>query len=269
MTTNLLGLDSLGMEQFFAGLGEKPFRARQVLKWIHRRGAADFDAMTDIAKELRAKLKAAAAIEPPRVVGDGTAPDGTRKWLLKVDGANAVEAVFIPEEDRGTLCVSSQAGCTLDCEFCSTGKQGFNRNLSAAEIVGQLWIANQALGVHGQPGGVGAGNRAVSNVVFMGMGEPHAEPGRRDSRGAADDRRQRLRPVAPARHGLDLAAWCRAWTAWRRSARWRSRFRCMRRMTHCATAWCRSTASTRSANCWRPATATWSARRATSSPSST
>jgi 23S rRNA (adenine2503-C2)-methyltransferase len=169
---NLLGLDAPGMEQFFAGLGEKPFRARQVLKWIHRRGAADFDAMTDIAKELRAKLKAAAAIEPPRVVGDGTAPDGTRKWLLKVDGANAVEAVFIPEEDRGTLCVSSQAGCTLDCEFCSTGKQGFNRNLSAAEIIGQLWIANQALGVHGQPGGVGAGNRAVSNVVFMGMGEP-------------------------------------------------------------------------------------------------
>ena len=166
MTTNLLGLDSLGMEQFFAGLGEKPFRARQVLKWIHRRGAADFDAMTDIAKELRAKLKDAAAIEPPLVVGDGTAPDGTRKWLLKVDGANAVEAVFIPEEGRGTLCVSSQAGCTLDCEFCSTGKQGFNRNLSAAEIIGQLWLANAALGMH-----AGAA-RAVSNVVFMGMGEP-------------------------------------------------------------------------------------------------
>jgi 23S rRNA (adenine2503-C2)-methyltransferase len=160
------------MEQFFAGIGEKPFRARQVLKWIHRRGAADFEAMSDIARELRAKLKATALIEPPQVAGDGTAPDGTRKWLLKVDGANAVEAVFIPEEDRGTLCVSSQAGCTLDCEFCATGKQGFNRNLSAAEIIGQLWIANQALGVHGQPGGVGAGNRAISNVVFMGMGEP-------------------------------------------------------------------------------------------------
>ena len=166
MATNLLGLDAQGMEQFFAGLGEKPFRARQGLKWIHRRGAADFAAMSDIAKELRAKLAAAAAIEPPRVVGDGTAPDGTRKWLLKVDGANAVDAVFIPEEGRGTLCVSSQAGCTLDCAFCATGKQGFNRNLSAAEIIGQLWLANRALGFHG------GGPRAVSNVVFMGMGEP-------------------------------------------------------------------------------------------------
>ena len=169
---NLLGLDSLGMEQLFASLGEKPFRARQVLKWVHRRGAADFSAMTDIAKELRAKLERSAAIVPPVVVGDGTAPDGTRKWLLKVDGANAVEAVFIPEDGRGTLCVSSQAGCTLDCEFCATGKQGFNRNLTAAEIVGQLWLANRALGVHAQPGGVGAGNREISNVVFMGMGEP-------------------------------------------------------------------------------------------------
>ena len=166
MASNLLGLDSIGMEQFFAGLGEKPFRARQVLKWIHRRGAADFVAMTDIAKDLRVKLQAAAAIEPPVVVGDGTAPDGTRKWLLKVDGANAVEAVFIPEDGRGTLCVSSQAGCTLDCEFCATGKQGFNRNLSAAEIIGQLWLANRALGIHA------GGARAVSNVVFMGMGEP-------------------------------------------------------------------------------------------------
>ena len=163
---NLLGLDSQGMEQLFASLGEKPFSARQVLKWIHRRGAADFAAMTDIAKELRAKLDQSAAIEPPVVVGEGTAPDGTRKWLLKVDGANAVEAVFIPEDGRGTLCVSSQAGCTLDCEFCATGKQGFNRNLTAAEIIGQLWLANKALGFHT------GGPRAVSNVVFMGMGEP-------------------------------------------------------------------------------------------------
>ena len=163
---NLLGLDSEGMEKLFAGLGEKSFRARQVLKWIHRRGAADFTAMSDIAKDLRAKLADAAAIEPPVLVGDGTAPDGTRKWLLKVDGANAVEAVFIPEDGRGTLCVSSQAGCTLDCPFCATGKQGFNRNLSAAEIIGQLWLANRALGVHA------GGPRAVSNVVFMGMGEP-------------------------------------------------------------------------------------------------
>jgi len=166
MAANLLGLDLRGMEHLFAGLGEKPFRARQVLKWIHRRGASDFAAMTDIAKELRAKLDQAAAIAPPVVVGDGTAADGTRKWLLKVDGANAVEAVFIPEDSRGTLCVSSQAGCTLDCVFCATGKQGFNRNLTSAEIIGQLWLANRALGVH-------AGSaRAVSNVVFMGMGEP-------------------------------------------------------------------------------------------------
>jgi 23S rRNA (adenine2503-C2)-methyltransferase len=172
MSANLLGLDAQGMERFFAEQGEKPFRARQVLKWIHRRGAADFAAMSDIARDLRAKLGTAATIEPPAVVGDGTAADGTRKWLIKVDGANAVEAVFIPEDGRGTLCVSSQAGCTLDCSFCSTGKQGFNRNLTAAEIIGQLWLANQALGVHGQPGGVGAGNRAISNVVFMGMGEP-------------------------------------------------------------------------------------------------
>jgi len=172
MSINLLGLDSKGIEGYFAGLGEKPFRARQVLKWIHRRGAAEFAAMTDVAKDLRAKLAANASIEPPVVVGDGTAADGTRKWLLKVDGANAVEAVFIPEEGRGTLCVSSQAGCTLDCEFCATGKQGFNRNLTAAEIIGQLWLANRALGVHAQAGGVGAGNRTVSNVVFMGMGEP-------------------------------------------------------------------------------------------------
>ena len=164
--TNLLGLDAQGMEKLFAGLGEKPFRARQVLKWIHRRGAADFSAMSDIAKELRAKLTAAAVIEPPLVVGDGTAADGTRKWLLKVDGANAVEAVYIPEDGRGTLCVSSQAGCTLDCAFCSTGKQGFNRNLGAAEIIGQLWLANRSLGFHA------GGARVVSNVVFMGMGEP-------------------------------------------------------------------------------------------------
>ena len=173
MATNLLGLDSRGMEACFAGMGEKQFRARQVLKWIHRRGAAEFGAMSDIARDLRVKLAAAATIEPPVVVGDGTAPDGTRKWLLKVDGANAVEAVFIPEDGRGTLCVSSQAGCTLDCAFCATGKQGFNRNLSAAEIIGQLWLANRALGCHQDGASAVAGSpRAISNVVFMGMGEP-------------------------------------------------------------------------------------------------
>src|SRR5262245_20408505 len=157
---NLLGLDAQGMEQLFAGLGERPFRARQVLKWIHRRGAADFDAMTDTAKDLRAKLAREASIEPPVIVGDETSPDGTRKWLLKVDGANAVEAVFIPETGRGTLCVSSQAGCTLDCEFCSTGKQGFNRNLTSAEILGQLWLANRLLKEHNPE------QRPITNVVM-------------------------------------------------------------------------------------------------------
>ncbi len=143
MTVNLLDFDAAALERHFASIGEKPFRARQVLRWIHQRGAADFAAMTDIARELRAKLALDACIAAPEIVGDETATDGTRKWLVKVDGANAVEAVFIPETDRGTLCVSSQAGCTLDCAFCSTSKQGFNRNLTTAEIIGQLWIARR------------------------------------------------------------------------------------------------------------------------------
>ena len=162
MKVNLLGLDAAPLAAFFATLGEKPFRARQVMRWVHQRREDDFARMTDLAKDLRAKLPARAVVQPPVVVGDSTAADGTRKWLLKVDGANAVDAVFIPEAARGTLCVSSQAGCVLDCAFCSTGKQGFNRNLSTAEIVGQLWLANRLLG----------GERPVTNVVLMGMGEP-------------------------------------------------------------------------------------------------
>jgi 23S rRNA (adenine2503-C2)-methyltransferase len=162
MKANLLGLDAAALAAFFQTLGEKPFRARQVLQWVHQRRESDFARMSDLAKELRAKLAAAAVVQAPRIVGDSTAADGTRKWLLKVDDANAVDAVFIPEPGRGTLCVSSQAGCVLDCAFCSTGKQGFNRNLSTAEIVGQLWLANRLLG----------GERPVTNVVLMGMGEP-------------------------------------------------------------------------------------------------
>ena len=162
MKQNLLELDAAALERYFAALGEKPFRARQVLRWVHQRCAAEFAQMSDLAKGLRAKLEAEALITPPTVVGDSISADSTRKWLLKVDGANAVEAVFIPEPRRGTLCVSSQAGCKLDCAFCSTGKQGFNRNLSTAEIVGQLWLANRLLG----------GERPVTNVVLMGMGEP-------------------------------------------------------------------------------------------------
>ena len=168
MTVNLLDFDAAGMTAFFAENGEKPFRARQVLRWIHRSGQDDFEAMTDIAKSLRAKLLDMAAVVPPAIVSDKLSDDGTRKFLFDVGGGNAVETVFIPEDDRGTLCVSTQAGCALDCSFCSTGKQGFNRNLSVAEIIGQLWQANRALGA--DP----AGDRIISNVVLMGMGEPLA-----------------------------------------------------------------------------------------------
>jgi 23S rRNA (adenine2503-C2)-methyltransferase len=162
---NLLDLDADGLARYFEELGEKPFRARQVLRWIHQRGAADFASMSDLAKDLREKLTQVACIRAPATVGDTTAADGTRKWLVAVDGANAVEAVFIPEAERGTLCVSSQAGCVLDCAFCATGKQGFNRNLSTGEIIGQLWMANRELRSEADP-------RPVSNVVMMGMGEP-------------------------------------------------------------------------------------------------
>ena len=165
MKQNLLGLDADGLRRFFEEQGEKPFRARQVLRWIHQRGEADFGRMSDLARPLREKLAQVACVEAPRIVGDTLAADGTRKWLLKVDEANAVEAVFIPEVNRGTLCVSSQAGCVLDCQFCSTGKQGFNRNLTAAEIIGQLWLSENILRQEEK-------KRVVSNVVMMGMGEP-------------------------------------------------------------------------------------------------
>ena len=168
MTINLLDFDADGLTAWFAENGEKPFRARQVLRWMHRFGQGDFDAMTDIAKSLREKLKATAAVLPPAVVSDKVSDDGTRKFLIDVGGGNAVETVFIPEDDRGTLCVSTQAGCALDCSFCSTGKQGFNRNLTVAEIIGQLWLANRALGADPK------GERIISNVVLMGMGEPLA-----------------------------------------------------------------------------------------------
>ena len=168
MTVNLLDFDADGLTAWFAEQGEKPFRAKQVLRWMHRSGVADFDAMTDIAKSLREKLKARAVVAPPAVVSDKVSDDGTRKFLIDVGNGNAVETVFIPEDDRGTLCISTQAGCALDCAFCSTGKQGFNRNLSAAEIIGQLWWANKAMGVTPK------NERVISNVVMMGMGEPLA-----------------------------------------------------------------------------------------------
>ena len=169
---NLLDFDAEGLTAWFAARGEKPFRARQVLRWMHHFGQADFDAMTDIAKSLREMLKANAVVLPPAIVSDKLSDDGTRKFLFDVGNGNAVETVFIPEDDRGTLCISTQAGCALDCAFCSTGKQGFNRNLAVSEIIGQLWQANRALGV--DPRHPDKAERIISNVVLMGMGEPLA-----------------------------------------------------------------------------------------------
>ena len=172
MTINLLDFDAAGLAAFFAEQGEKPFRARQVLRWMHRFGVSDFDAMTDIAKSLREKLKSLATVCPPSILSDRLSDDGTRKFLFDVGAGNAIESVFIPEDDRGTLCISTQAGCALDCSFCSTGKQGFNRNLTVAEIIGQLWQANQALDAPARQ--TEHGERVISNVVLMGMGEPLA-----------------------------------------------------------------------------------------------
>ena len=168
MSVNLLGLGVEELRAFCAALGEKPYRARQLLKWLHHAGVGDVQAMTDISKAFRERLSSEACIEAPKVLRDSTAGDGTRKWLLDVGTGNAIETVFIPEAERGTLCVSSQAGCALECSFCSTGRQGFNRNLTVAEIIGQLWWANKCLGR-----GVDA-ERPISNVVMMGMGEPLA-----------------------------------------------------------------------------------------------
>ena len=165
---NLLGMNLAELTAFFADMGEKPFRAKQVFRWLHQGGVDSFDAMTDLAKSLREKLPNVATITAPKLMTEQTSSDGTRKWLLDVGTGNGIEVVFIPEGDRGTLCISSQVGCALDCTFCSTGKQGFNRNLTAAEIIGQLWWANKAMGRDPK------GERIVSNVVMMGMGEPLA-----------------------------------------------------------------------------------------------
>ena len=164
---NLLGLSPAKMEAFFAGLGEKRFRAQQMLKWIHQYGESDFEKMTNMSKALREKLSAVCEVRLPEVVYEDFSKDGTRKWVMRMDGGSAIETVYIPENDRGTLCVSSQIGCSLDCSFCSTGKQGFNRDLSVAEIIGQLYVA--AMSFH-QPGE--RRERRITNVVMMGMGEP-------------------------------------------------------------------------------------------------
>jgi 23S rRNA (adenine2503-C2)-methyltransferase len=170
--TNLLDLDPAQLVAYCDGLGEKAFRAKQLQRWIHQYGVSDFDAMTDLAKVLREKLKLHARIAAPSVISDHTSVDGTRKWLLDVGQGNAVEAVFIPEENRGTLCISTQAGCAVNCRFCSTGKQGFSRNLTVGEIIGQLWMAEFALRrTNGAEPGP-KGERQITNVVLMGMGEP-------------------------------------------------------------------------------------------------
>jgi len=168
---NLLGLDAEALARQCAQWGERPFRARQLMRWVHQRLADDFGAMTDLARDFRARLAEQAEIRAPRVIRDHVSSDGTRKWLLDVGAGNAVECVFIPEANRGTLCVSTQAGCAVNCLFCSTGKQGFSRNLSVEEIVGQLWLASRALAADDARADA-EGGRAISNVVFMGMGEP-------------------------------------------------------------------------------------------------
>lgn len=165
--TNLLGLSRETMVEFMVSLGEKPFRAQQMLKWIHHNGVSDFDAMTNISKAFRERLKSCAEVRAPEIVTQADSVDGTRKWAIRVDGGGLVEAVLIPEGDRATLCVSSQVGCSLDCSFCSTGKQGFQRDLTAAEIIGQVWLAIQSYDAFPS-----TEKRVVTNVVLMGMGEP-------------------------------------------------------------------------------------------------
>ena len=163
---DLLGMDRQAMEAYFSSIGEKPFRAGQVMKWIHQFGVSDFEEMTNLSKALREKLLKLAQVRTPKIVAEQLSEDGTIKWLLEVDNHNSVEVVYIPEKNRGTLCISSQVGCALECTFCSTGQQGFNRNLENWEIIAQMWVANKALGCKPKE------ERRISNVVFMGMGEP-------------------------------------------------------------------------------------------------
>lgn len=166
---NLFNMNRLAMENFVAALGEKPYRAKQILKWLYERNVRDIDSMTDISKALRARLAEVAVTDLPKLHSDQISDDGTCKWLFQLDDGNSIETVYIPEKDRGTLCVSSQVGCALDCSFCATARQGFNRNLSTAEIIGQVWLATNLLA--GQKAASGA---RITNIVMMGMGEPLA-----------------------------------------------------------------------------------------------
>ena len=179
---NLLGMTQSRLSDYMVSLGEKPFRARQIMKWIHHCGVDDFAMMTDLSKSLREKLAGIAEIRAPEIVSQQDSVDGTRKWVLRVTSGSCIETVYIPEKGRGTLCVSSQVGCSLDCSFCSTGKQGFQRDLTDAEIIGQVWLAvksfdgfrpaSKQAAMTDQAGGEDGGERRVSNVVMMGMGEP-------------------------------------------------------------------------------------------------
>src|ERR1700730_15015277 len=180
---NLLGLPRAELEAFVPGrLGAKPFRARQLMKWIYRRGGAEIAAEAELGRDFRGRLSEVARIAVPEIVTEQVSSDGTRKWMLRMDEVQGIETVYIPEPDRGTLCISSQVGCAMDCSFCSTAQQGFNRNLSVAEIVGQVWLAHRELteahaggsdGARGAPGRSGARSN-ITNIVFMGMGEPLA-----------------------------------------------------------------------------------------------
>jgi 23S rRNA (adenine2503-C2)-methyltransferase len=163
---NLLDLDREGLEHYFRTIGEKSFRASQIMQWIHQKAVTDFQQMSNLSRSLREHLQQSTLIQAPRVVYDSTSNDGTRKWLIQLDDGNRIETVYIPEPDRGTLCVSSQVGCALDCSFCSTGRGGFNRNLTTAEIISQVWLAMHLIDEERKPG------RKVTNVVLMGMGEP-------------------------------------------------------------------------------------------------
>ncbi len=166
--TNLFGLDRAQLRESFAQMGEKPFRADQVMQWIYRRGSDSFDDMTNISKDLRVRMAEHFFIRTPELVTEQVSADGTRKWVLRLDGGNAIETVYIPEEGRATLCISSQVGCAMDCSFCSTAQQGLNRNMTTAEIIAQVWFAARTLGGDFQ------NERVISNIVFMGMGEPLA-----------------------------------------------------------------------------------------------
>jgi len=164
---NLLGLNKADLEKFFASIDEKPFRAKQIIKWIHQRGVSDFSEMTDLSKDLRTKLETVCVIQAPEVIYEKTSQDGTKKWVISVGDGDLIEMVLIPENNRATLCVSSQVGCAVDCSFCATGKQGFSRNLNLDEIIGQVWVAANSFGLPREPN-----SRNITNVVMMGMGEP-------------------------------------------------------------------------------------------------